>query len=393
MDISIVIPLYRGNRYIKRLINMISEAYEYASRRLQCSIEVVLVNDYPDEKVLFSEEHLLFPVSVINHEKNIGIQASRIDGIECSSGKYLLMLDQDDYIDVAWIYEMFSSIIEHNYDACVCLGMQDRFTPMYYDDYFEHLNDLDFYLSNGNVIFSPGQVLIRRQAIPEFWYQYVLKCNGADDYLLWILMLIDGKAFGAVKKYLFLHSPERTSDSIDEEHMIQSLYEVYDYLKTVFINEGPKRKLLERIHRIEKELEKKKGNKEYNVLNLMVLWKKTELEGVSIGTYLKNKGINSVGVYGLGEVGKCVIKDLEKEGVHVAFAADKKRLYDFFGTIPVLSWDDPLVPTDIVISTPVGMSADDLTIISEKFKVPVVDMRSLLVEISKNYNDATIYKQ
>ncbi len=387
MDISIVIPLYRGSRYVQRLLDMISEAYQYATSKLLCSVEVIFVNDYPDEKVLVSEKYTQFSVVVIDHEKNIGIQASRIDGLEHSSGKYILILDQDDYIDKAWIFEMYSSIMEQDGDACVCLGMQDRFTPMYYDEYFEHINDLDYYLGVGNVIFSPGQVLLKKQAIPVSWYKYVLNCNGADDYFLWILMLIDGKKFGTVKKYLFMHSPERTPDSIDEERMVQSLYEVYDYLQSEFLNEEQKSSMIERLHRIEQELDDKKKNREYNVLNLMILWKKTELMVMPIGAYLKQKGISTVGVYGLGEVGKCLVEELSKDNISVVFAADKKKLYDFFGAIPVLSWDDTFCAADIVISTPVGMGKKDLALLSEKCKAPVVDIRDLLLDMNRNCDD------
>ena len=41
---------------------------------------------------------------------------------------------------------------------------------------------------NGNKIVSPGQVLIRKDIIPKIWMKCHMKNNGADDFLLWILL-------------------------------------------------------------------------------------------------------------------------------------------------------------------------------------------------------------
>ena len=46
--------------------------------------------------------------------------------------------------------------------------------------------DLPTYLKVGTQIISPGQCLIKKKAIPEFWKTNLVRVNGADDYYLWL---------------------------------------------------------------------------------------------------------------------------------------------------------------------------------------------------------------
>ena len=60
--------------------------------------------------------------------------------------------------------------------------------------------DLDCHYYYNNLIRSPGQVLIRKSSIPEYWSEHTLIHNGSDDAFLWILMLCNFMLF----KHYFL---------------------------------------------------------------------------------------------------------------------------------------------------------------------------------------------
>lgn len=45
----------------------------------------------------------------------------------------------------------------------------------------------------GCAITSPGHCLIRKTSIPQLWKENILKNNGSDDLLLWLLMLEENK--------------------------------------------------------------------------------------------------------------------------------------------------------------------------------------------------------
>ena len=46
MDVSVIIPIYKGNGYIESLLSKIDKNYQLCQKK----IEVIFVNDYPDEE-------------------------------------------------------------------------------------------------------------------------------------------------------------------------------------------------------------------------------------------------------------------------------------------------------------------------------------------------------
>ena len=48
MDVSVIIPIYKGNGYIESLLNKIEKNYQESQKE----IEVIFVNDYPDEEII-----------------------------------------------------------------------------------------------------------------------------------------------------------------------------------------------------------------------------------------------------------------------------------------------------------------------------------------------------
>ena len=90
----------------------------------------------------------------------------------------------------------------------------------------------DIYRSGYNQIVSPGQVLIKKSAIPEEWCCNTLRNNGADDYYLWMLMFSQNKKMKIHNKVLYWHliSNINTSKNVDE--MNASVYEMLSQLRT-----------------------------------------------------------------------------------------------------------------------------------------------------------------
>ena len=113
MDVSVIIPIYKGNGYIESLLNKIEKNYQESQKE----IEVIFVNDYPDEEIIVGSQHD-FPIRIINNEMNQGIHQTRINGLKKALGKYILFLDQDDEISDFFI----KSQLEHIEDADLCIA-------------------------------------------------------------------------------------------------------------------------------------------------------------------------------------------------------------------------------------------------------------------------------
>lgn len=91
--LSIIIPVYNVEKYIKRCLNSI-----YTQSLLEELFEVIIVNDgTPDNSMKVAEEYEQLHTNIILYnKKNGGVSSARNVGISIAKGNYLLFLDPDD---------------------------------------------------------------------------------------------------------------------------------------------------------------------------------------------------------------------------------------------------------------------------------------------------------
>src|ERR1700759_5182615 len=90
--VSVVIPTFNRRHLILRALqSVVEQTYPH--------LEVIVVDDAStDGTVEFLEsKHFNVPLRVIRIEQNSGPSAARNKGIACASGKYVALLDSDDY--------------------------------------------------------------------------------------------------------------------------------------------------------------------------------------------------------------------------------------------------------------------------------------------------------
>ncbi len=201
--VSVIVPVFKGNSYIPKIIHMLEENWKTANNEVKTEVEVVFVNDYPEE-TLELEEQKEKNISwiIVENEKNYGIHFSRVQGLLCSKGDYILFLDQDDEISPVYVREQMKAL--KDYDAAICNGK--NYSNLIYGSMTElreavHENN---YKKGFNQIVAPGQVLLRREAIPSEWMERILDSNGADDYLLWMLLFWKGRRMASDLRFQYL---------------------------------------------------------------------------------------------------------------------------------------------------------------------------------------------
>lgn len=214
MIVSVVIPFYHGNKYVKNLCEMCRAAFECAG--IVEEAEIIFVNDSPDEEI---DIVLTQNVSVIVNKENQGIHISKLNGLKVAKGQYIHFLDQDDMIDTKF-YERHLEEIRSS-DISICNAIMEH------KDYKRELYRSRFalwmvrqplaYVYIDNRVESLGQCLIRRDAIPYSWSQNALRNNGADDYLLLLMMMVENKKICTIKDALYTHkwTNENLSENIE----------------------------------------------------------------------------------------------------------------------------------------------------------------------------------
>lgn len=230
--ISIVIPFYNGNKHLQNLKETIDA--NYTDLGSIARLEVILVNDSPWESVNLSVfDGAKYNVTCVNHEKNMGIHKARITGIENASGNYIFMLDQDDQVTPDCIKSLYSCFSE-DIDVVYGNGVfeTDNGPKLILNNYCRAVaaKDNRFYMYLGNLLSSPGQCLIRKSAIPQYWMKNVIKSNCADDLFLWCLLMKKNNA-RYCNKIVYIHKNTGVNFSLDKENGYNSDREVLAYLK------------------------------------------------------------------------------------------------------------------------------------------------------------------
>lgn len=311
MKISVIVPIYHGKMYIQQMIKQI----EAAAKEVDSEVELLLVNDDPQEVLDTNLSSSLIEIHVYNTEHNCGIHGARVKGLERSEGELVLFFDQDDKMCPGYFKSQMDQI--GSADAVACQLLDNN--KVYYNKNLplESCVQKEYMIYKGNFIVSPGQVLIRKSAIPPVWTSNILIHNGADDWLLWLCMLCLGKKFAVNSQVLFEHVIHKENASGNSLAMLTSMEEVYEILKE---SRNCTQEELNGINGIVKEHEKRfirERDKYFRMYTLMDTWLTMREQGKKLSFYIKKHNCRRVSVYGKGRIGMRAARELTEDGIEV----------------------------------------------------------------------------
>ncbi len=108
--LSVIIPVYNNEKYLERCFNSI------LNQNIN-DLEIIVVNDGStdnSDKIIQEYEKNHQEIKYFKKE-NTGVADSRNYGIEKASGKYIMFLDADDYVDIA-LYKNIKKYIDEDID-------------------------------------------------------------------------------------------------------------------------------------------------------------------------------------------------------------------------------------------------------------------------------------
>ena len=121
--VSVVIPVYNGERYLKRCLDSVLNQ----SGMNLGFLEIILINDGSKDNSLsiMKEYERRHPSSIkVIDQKNVGVAKTRNKGIDLANGKWLVFVDQDDWIDKDYLITFYEEAERGDYD--VVLGGMRR---------------------------------------------------------------------------------------------------------------------------------------------------------------------------------------------------------------------------------------------------------------------------
>ena len=205
-----------------------------------------------------------FEVTAVNHTENQGIHAARLTGLAKAQGEYILFLDQDDAISDSAVRTLLTTAEQTHADVVAGNGCRLFFTPEHILEkqiliyakkaVLKEVGHEKMYLYGTDMIFSPGQCLIRKAAIPEDWCKRRLTVNGCDDFLLWLLMFHEKRSFYAIEDKIYIHNDTVNSYSSSYEAMERSFYAVCEFLEQTDGYDKKKIRILRRRYALKSKL-------------------------------------------------------------------------------------------------------------------------------------------
>lgn len=383
-DISIIIPIYKGKQYISYWIDKIAKnMVSLSTLHLKC--ELILVNDFPEEQIKVEDFHTFgFSLKVLNSEVNRGIHGARIYGLEQAEGEWIVFLDQDDWITDD--YFLKQKLCIKDADAVICNGYIKKIcmdiSRFIYADYKEQerTKDLSFYISTGNPVYSPGQVMLKRKAIPCSWCQHKLETNGADDYYLWMLMLKKGKRFTLNEEKLYTHVGHGNNASNDNSSMVKSIHEVEQFLITDNILNDQEKEII-----LNRKTPGADGIKFADMIAVYDYWMYLEKRKQSVAKFLRGQGYSKIGIYGMGSIGNRLYDFLSDSDVEAIFVIDRQAK-KFVCSIPAFCLEDEQTESymrqaDAIIVTAESAFDSIKEEIEKKYVIPVLSFKSILLEM------------
>jgi len=256
--VSIIIPVYNGEKYIKRSIeNLWKAGYP--------NLEIIYVNDCSTDntKILLQEKLRIFPNSqLINLENNSGAYNARYKGLKKANNDYIFFLDIDDLIFPGCIGKIMRDLKNcpentHLSNSCALMKESNFTGNIWYHQYLKSPYDyiiselftLSGKISLGNTIIKRDKLLGAYDIMNNLLKKVdIERIKIAEDTLLLDIMVFSG----LIKKIIPIYYTYRGYEHSD----ISASQQIKDRIKDIPLQTAYCFVEINKIFRInEKELE------------------------------------------------------------------------------------------------------------------------------------------
>lgn len=113
--ISVIVPVYKAEKYLHRCIDSIlNQTFK--------DFEVLLIDDgSPDRSGEICDEYAKIDSRVrVFHKQNGGVSSARQCGLNNTKGEYVIHADPDDWVEPDILESMYSKALEDNADMVIC---------------------------------------------------------------------------------------------------------------------------------------------------------------------------------------------------------------------------------------------------------------------------------
>lgn len=224
--ISIIIPVYNSEKYLKRCLDsVLNQTYR--------NLEVILVDDgSQDSSPKICEEYARLDSRIlVIHKENGGASTARNVGLDIAKGNYIGFVDSDDWIDHSMYKIMHQHLIEYKADVCdvdaICTVTESKYRNRKEKIIIKEGNDIliDYFEVDK---YSCCRKLYRQEVIGDFRFP---SGKIGEDVLFNFQVLSNSKRIvkSSLILYYYFSNPQSVSGSLFKRKDFD-LYDSYRYL-------------------------------------------------------------------------------------------------------------------------------------------------------------------
>lgn len=423
MDISIIIPVYNAEPYLR-------ECLDSALAQTIREKEILCIDDGSTDHSLcilreYAEKYK--EIRIVSQENN-GSGMARNKGLELAQGKFVCFLDADDYyVDEASLEQMVDACNIHKVGICGSLremkyvenGKIEKL-PLHRDickghlegvelDYFDYQEDYHYQsyifclemLREKKIIFpnyrryqDPPFFVQAMLAAQKVWvmpvelYCYRLGHQNLTEHAVYIehtLMGIRDNMRIAKENGLF-ELQRKLVCRLNEEfywpiirHFNWNIFELLSEIEQDILDE---KETIRYLRDICKYYSLQDSYNElcasYYIMRMLV---ETRYKGLRIDQYLRHVGITEIAIYGLGTFGNALYHELKSSSVRIVCGIDKNR--KSVEGLTVITDIKDVGRCDAIVVTPLKENAVIAAELKEKTAIPVYTLIEILNSIEK----------
>ena len=227
MLISIIIPYYKKQKYIKKTINSVL-------RQTHQKFEIIIINDEPgnlSKKLLLSLKRKDKRIKIINNVKNIGAGKSRNKGIKIAKGKYIAFIDSDDLWKKNKLKIQINIMKKYDYNIShtayyIINENKNRYA-------LRRSKNLNFRILKNSCDIGLSTVMIKKNVLKKdkLFSDYKTK----EDYYLWLKLTYSGETIYYINKSLSYWRKTQNSLSSSLVQKLIDSYKVYYHFEKNFL--------------------------------------------------------------------------------------------------------------------------------------------------------------
>ena len=214
MKVSIIVPIYNAEKYLKKCINSIlKQTYK--------ELEIILINDGSTDKSKNIIESFHDKRIIFIDKTNTGVGNTRNLGIEKSSGDYIMFIDSDDFIETTCVEKMLNKALTDNCELVI---------GNYYLDTPNRTYNISFKKENDTTLKEKPEILLDINLGPcnKIYHKRLFKDTDNrfivglkyEDAPVVVNAIKDAKKIGYVDDYLFHYCIRTTGETITRDERI-----------------------------------------------------------------------------------------------------------------------------------------------------------------------------